>query len=591
MKLTSVIRPLAPLLLSVCASLTFAEGNGTPTMQGANPVIDEKSVANTGGEHDSPKPAASEQAQAELGDTQERLQLIQNVLTNKLAERSRLGEEIEAANEQDKIDLRRQADNVSDDIKQLRRTLESVATGGVDTSLFVQEQAPEESDWREDITLIAQPVIDSLKELTDKPRKLKALNDEVALRKQELAIAEEALRNLQPAAEFTTNGDLDNSLNSLLRTWTSRRDDAVSAIDIANFQISDLQGDKPIFETIADALLTFIKGRGLTIALAIAAALGVWFAVRFLLKGYRAALVNKSQAESRTRYRLAEYSVHALTFVLILIAIFVVFYERGDVLLLGLLILLMVGLALGIRQLLPRYVSEARLLLNIGAMRESERILYRGIPWRVESINMYTVLRNPELHGVLRIPLAEFHGVSSRPAGKDSWFPASRGDIILLNDDDLFEVIDQNPDTVELRERGGQLRTIPTVEFYNTTMVNLTRSGTFGVVSTFGIDYGHQSISTSDVPKILRDAIRDALAHSDLADFVKDIQVELKTAGSSSIDYWIFVTLDSKAAKSYLRIQRAVQSACVDVCTAQNWTIPFPHISLVQKQDAMRTAA
>ena len=389
MKPTSVIRLLAALLLTTWASLTFAQGTIAPTIQSANPVIDEQSDANAARktEADQPSPSESEQAQAqaqtkaELSDTQERLQLIQNVLTNKLAERSRLGEEIEAANEQDKIDLRVQADNVSDDIKQLRRTLESVATGGVDISLFVQEQEPEESDWREDITLIARPVIDSLKELTDKPRKLKALNDEVALRQQELAIAEEALQNLQPTAEFISDGDLDNSLDLLLRTWTSRRDDAANAIDIANFQISDLQGDKPIFETITNALLTFVKGRGLTIALAIASALGVWFAVRFLLKGYRAALVNKSQAESRTRYRLAEYSVHALTFVLILIAVFVVFYERGDVLLLGLLILLMVGLALGIRQLLPRYVSEARLLLNIGAMREAERILYRGLPW------------------------------------------------------------------------------------------------------------------------------------------------------------------------------------------------------------------
>jgi len=586
----------AVLLLSLWASNSHAQETAAPESQAANPAnvnsaTTSSDSATTGGSAAQNQAVDSSPVQAELDDQQKRLQLIQDVLTNKLSERSRLGEEIEAANEQDKTDLRRQADNLSNDIKQLRRTLESVATGGIDISLFVQEQTVEKSDWREDITLIAQPVIDSLKELTDKPRKLKALNDEIALREQELAVATDAVKNLQPAVDHSSDGNLSASLSALLRTWKSRRDDAQSAIDIANFQISDLQGDKPIIENIADAILKFIKGRGLTILLAIAAALAVWFVVRFLLRGYRAALLDKTQQESRTRYRLAAYSVHALTFILILIAVFVVFYERGDVLLLGLLILLMVGLALGIRQLLPRYVSEARLLLNIGAMREAERIHYRGLPWRVESINMYTVLRNPELHGVLRIPLADFHGVSSRPAGKDNWFPTSRGDIILMDDDDLFEVIDQNPDTVELRERGGQIRSIPTPEFYQTTMTNLTRSGSFGVVNTFGIDYGHQSISTNDVPRILREAVRDALARSDLADFVKDVQVELKAAGSSSIDYWIFVTMDSKAAKSFLRIQRAVQSACVDVCTSQNWTIPFPHISLVQKPDSLRPAA
>ena len=91
--------------------------------------------------------------------------------------------------------------------------------------------------------------------------------------------------------------------------------------------------------------------------------------------------------------------MHAGTGLLMLVAVFVVFYQRGDVLLLGLMILLFVGLALGARQVLPQYVNEAKLLLNIGPMREGERLVWHGLPWRVESINMYTVLRNPELHG------------------------------------------------------------------------------------------------------------------------------------------------------------------------------------------------
>ena len=334
-------------------------------------------------------------------------------------------------------------------------------------------------------------------------------------------------------------------------------------------------------------MVGFVQGRGLTIVLAVLAALGVWAGIRFLMKGYRAKLLDKSEPESRTRYRLAEYSVHALTFLLILVAVFVVFYERGDVLLLGLLILLIVGLALGIRNLLPRYVMEARLLLNIGPMREAERVIHRGLPWRVESINMFTVLRNPELHGVLRIPLAEFHGVSSRPAGRDHWFPTSRGDVVLFDGDNTpFEVIDQNPDTVELRERGGQIRTIPSETFYNTTMTNLTRSGTFGVSGEFRVDYRHQPAAIEEVPRVLREAVRGALAHSDIAGFVRDVLVEPKAAGDSSLDYWVFVTMDSRAAKSFMRIERMIQGACIEACTREGWTIPFPQLSLARRPDA-----
>lgn len=385
----------------------------------------------------------------------ERLEYIQEILSQKIDERSTLGTQIEAANEQDKDDLWRQADTLTVDIKELRKTLAS--------------------------------------------------------------------------------------------------------------------------------LVDFAKGRGLTLLIAIAAAVGVWFGIRLLMRGYRSALFDKSEPESRTRYRLAEYSVHLLTLLIILIAIFVVFYERGDVLLLGLLILLIVGLALGIRTLLPQHLREARLLLNIGPMREAERIVYRGLPWRVESINMYTVLRSPELHGVLRIPLAEFHGVNSRPAGKDRWFPTSRGDIVLLGDDELVEVIDQNPDTVELRHRGGQQTSVPSSGFYARQMTNLTRGGSFGVTSSFGIDYDMQSISTDEVPKVLRSCIREALGSSDLADFVKDLEVEVAEAGSSSLKYWLFATLDSRAAKSYFRIGRIMQIACIDACSENRWVIPFPHLAVVQK--------
>lgn len=527
--------------------------------------------------------STSEQNQAQI--TLDRLEYVQNVLSQKLSERSALGEQIEQANEQDKADLRRRADAITRDIQQLRKTLETIATGSADTSLFVTEQSgmDTDTDWRQDLTLIAQPVIDSLKELTEKPRRLKELNDQIDLHQQELDAAQTALNNMQSPLALKPGGELGESLGRLEQLWSGRRDDARSSIEIARFHIADLQGDKPIAQTIFNSLLDFITGRGLTLLIAAVAAGAVWFSVRFLLRGYQATISNADSHEGRTRYRLAAYSVHALTFVLSLIAVFVVFYERGDVLLLGLLILLMFGLALGIRHLLPQYLAEARLLLNIGAMREAERISYRGLPWRVEAINMNTVLRNPELHGVLRIPLAEFHNVTSRPSGSDSWFPTSRGDSVLFPDQTLMQVVEQNPDTVELRTRGGQQISVPTQEFYAKEMINLSRGDSFGVVESFGVDYQLQAISLTQVPKVLREAIRNSLEHSDLASFVKDVRVELKQAGSSSIDYWLFVTMDTRAAKSYLRIQRMVQSACVHACTTESWDIPYPHLSLVQK--------
>lgn len=521
-------------------------------------------------------------------DTVDQLAYIQNLIDQKLADRRQLGNQIANANEQDKADLRSDANALTNDIQQLRSTLESIATGGVDIGLFEDSGQKKKSDWREDVSLIAQPVLDSLKEITEKPRRIKELNELIELRTSEMQLSERAIEKLA-AIEQEHSESLKGSLQSLERKWQKRLDDAMSAINVAEIQLANLQGNQSIGKSIYDALVNFATGRGLTILIAFAAAWLVWFAVRTLLKTYRHTLLKGKTRTNQTHYRLAKYSVQAFTFILILIAVFIVFYERHDVLLLGLLILLIVGFVLNARQLLPRYFKEARLLLNLGSMREGERVILNNIPYRVESINMHTVFRNPELSGILRLPLSELTQTYSRPIGQEQWFPSSKGDIMLTADGVLLEVLHQNPDTVELKKRGGELLSMPTADYYAMNMTNLTRFGSFGVTSQFGIDYGLQSLSLTKVPSLLREGLREHFQQSNLSEAVKDIRVELSAAGNSSIDYWIFLTMSSDVARSYFRVHRMIQSACIAVCEDNQWSIPFPHLSVIKKEDSTNT--
>jgi len=468
-------------------------------------------------------------------------------------------------------------------VTQLRTTLEAIATGGVDRKLFETATKENKKDWREDVSLIAQPVLDSLKEITEKPRRVKELNELIELKNTEISTSNEALRSLATMSNSDETNPLHGSLLNLTNKWQKRLDDAQAAIALAEIQLKGLAGDQSLSESIYSALINFAKGRGLTIVMAIAAAWFVWFCVRVLLKIYQHILLDNRQKESRTRYRVAKYSVQAMTFSLILIAVFIVFYERHDVLLLGLLILLIVGFVLNAKQLLPRYTKEARLLLNLGAMREGERVIYKDLPFRVESINLYTMFKNPELAGSFRIPLAELTKIASRPVTNDSWFPTSVGDIVFLGNSQLLEVLSQNPDTVELKKRGGELLSIPTAQFYSMSMTNLSRLGTFGVTSSFGVDYNHQHISTNEIPAHLKDAVTAAINASDLAEALQEVRVELAQAANSSINYWIFVTMHSRVAFSYFRVERIIQSACIEACGRRGWTIPFPHIALVNK--------
>ena len=71
-----------------------------------------------------------------------------------------------------------------------------------------------------------------------------------------------------------------------------------------------------------------------------------------------------------------------------------------------------------------------------------------------------------------------------------------------------------------------------------------------------------------------------------LGDNVKDLLVEFKTAGASSLDYQIYAVLDGGAARAYFRAQRLVQQACVDVCNREGWIIPFTQITVHTANDA-----
>ena len=89
-------------------------------------------------------------------------------------------------------------------------------------------------------------------------------------------------------------------------------------------------------------------------------------------------------------------------------------------------------LLMALRQALPKYISEIRLLLDFGSVRIDERLIYQGLPMKVVSIKSFAILQNPELHGIVRIPLASLSSMVSRPAINEIWFPCQVDDVLLF---------------------------------------------------------------------------------------------------------------------------------------------------------------
>jgi len=274
------------------------------------------------------------------------------------------------------------------------------------------------------------------------------------------------------------------------------------------------------------------------------------------------------------------YGFRVFTVFVILLAVMSVFYVRGDLLLLALGIMGLAMLVLGLRQTLPRHIIETRLLLDLGPVRTNERVIYNGLPMQVKSINVYSVLRNPEIEGVVRLPLGTLNELVSRPCGEEPWFPTKPGEYVMLPDGRFAQVLRQTLELVQLKVLGSLVR-FPTKDFLQLDLRNLSREG-FELFITFGIDYRHQPICLEQVSPCFHQALLATFANQGFADDMENLLVEFKQAGVNSLDYLIYLTMNGRAAGSYFKLGRLVQQTCVDVCNQQGWGIPFTQLTVHQ---------
>lgn len=496
----------------------------------------------------------------------------------------------EAQTATERAELELEIKELEELIQATRNSFESIATGGLDSSMF-RDQPEQPFDWQQDLFQIISPFLDELKRMTETPRLIERLNSEIAVQEGRLALIKRALAYMAEVKAGVEDEALLQRLLALERTWQQRSSDVQLELQLLRNRLADLREDQDNFwSMLHQGLLHFITGRGVVLVLAFFAAGAVWFLMQALPKVIIRREKDKAPEARKRHSRLMSYGYQALCGLLSLVALLLVLYVSGDWLLLGLALIILLFAAIGFKNYLPQFMTEARLLLDMGPVREGERITYNGIPWQVKSLNMYSTLWNPELlGGELRIPLTGLAGLISRPVEpNEPWFPTRAGDFALLSDGTYGQVLLQTPEIVEMKVTGST-RTFSTSSFLGTSPRNLSRNG-FAFAVTFGIDYQHQGICLEEVPQVFHAAVTDALKASSVGDSLEAVLVDFKEAGPSSLDYLIFVNMNGKAAGSYWAVGRIIQQACVRTCNERGWIIPFNQLTVHQGDgfDALR---
>ena len=488
---------------------------------------------------------------------------------------------IKTTDELDTKSLTKQRDQMSNRLQGLEKNFESIATGGIDLDSFEKDKEPKKFDWQEETKEIFRPMLDELKRLTERPRTIERLRTEKTFLESRLPVANNGLETIRHFKANTNNQSLINYLSSYEEKWLKRHNDISSQLNLVNFQLEELLNPSDKEKTsVTEQIKSFFSGRGLNIIYGIMAFFLVYSFFKLISRLLIRSIDKKQSTSTRYLGKTLHIAVRLLSIVLSVLAVVIVFYVQGDWILLGISLLFILGFAWTLRQSLPGYVTEAKLLLNLGPVRENERVLYNGIPWQVMSLNFYSTLNNPALSGgTIKLPTHIILELNSRPVIKDEpWFPCDAGEHVALDDDHIGPVLMQTPDVVTVRVKGGSTKTYTTCDFLALNPVNLSHG--FGIFVTFGLDYQDQANITSAIPDQLKSFLQNAIEYKPYGPFVRHLNVEFKQASASSLDLMIISTYDGEAAEYYFNIRRFLQSACVDACNHYGWNIPFDQLTI-----------
>lgn len=529
------------------------------------------------------KPAATASAQTESPTREELLQEMLAAIKEIEQERAALNQQLKQTPDPAAAEpIQQQLVAHNQRLQDLKNSFEEMVAGGHTIAALTQKPEDVPFNWQQELQEIVRPLLDEMKQFTERPRLMEQLKSERVAQEDRLQMATTAIAELEKTLEQTETSSLKQAIKKLIDKWEDHRENAAGRLQRINTQLDRLDtSGQELGEELAVKLRTFASGRGLSLVLAVGGFILTYLVLTGLGRLISQLLNRGRKPGTRRMARVVTLLIQMLTVVLALLTAMLALYVRGDWLLLGLLILITIGLAWGLQKSLPRYIREIRILLNMGGIREGERILYNGIPWKIASLNIFSTLYNPLLHGggILRLPIDQLAGLESRPYSQDEpWFPSKEGDIVILDGDIYGKVLLQTPEVVQVQIVGATT-TFSVADYLGKNPRNLSRDG-FAVPIVFGLDYQHQDVILTDIVPTLRTYLEEQIAKQPFYPHLNALLVEFNEAASSSLNVLIVAVFTGAGAEDYWSIRRFLQRATVSACNHYGWVIPFDQLTV-----------
>ena len=484
-------------------------------------------------------------------------------------------------------ELQSQLKQLEEELLLAQKNFKAISTG---VEADDSSQKTQAFDIQDEALSLLEPIVKEMKNMTSDVRKKAALRESVSIYKERLPAIRAAIKSVNDLLENSTDKQLKEQLKKILEERERQLTSIQSKLQTAEFQLDKIVSAETSFtESSQGYLKKFFQRRGLYLAIAVLVVGMVLLISRLTRKVIVKYLPGYQRKRRSFQIRMLDLAHQAITAILCIAGPMAVFYIAEDWVLFSLGVLLLLAIGWTLRTAVPRYWNQIKLFLNIGSVREGERIYYGGLPWEVKQINVFTVLENPVAGISQRVAIEELVDMNSRPVKQDEpWFPCKKDDWVILNDGIRGKVTGISHEFVELVERGGSHKTYMMQEFLRSSPRNLSLN--FRIKETVTIDYRHQAESTASIPVTLESYLRKRIEEEGYAQDLLSLRVEFQEANSSSLDIVVIADFNGEMGSLYNRLRRAIQRWAVDACTENEWGIPFPQLSVSMSSDIQSSA-
>ena len=477
------------------------------------------------------------------------------------------------------IDLQTQIDR-------LNLNFDSMATNLSleDSSLKKKEKSP----WTKQLEEITLPLLQAIRDLTEKPRKVDSLKKRITSLENILTIHKESTLNLKKLgaaqSEIKTPSEPEEKLyTSRVALLQNKYDPELTELNLQEARKNleqILSSDESLLESAKSQVKDFFKNRGKNLLVTLAAFCGLWWLLNRFRKWILRFNLFSQLSPSFGKLFSAAYNIFIL--IICLLVGMACLYFFNDWLLISLIVMVLILVAWTSRQYIPTFLQEIKLIVNLGTVREGERMVWNGVPWLIKDIGLNATLSNENLEGgEIRLPVKDLIGKHSRPVVEgESWFPTKTKDWVILSDGSYGWIKHQTLEQVILSLKGDSLKFYSTEDFLSQSPLNISTG--FRYCIEFGLDYEVQNRICDEIPRLFENRLKNILSNffdGPSPDF-SFLEVRFDNPGPSALNLMIVIHADGKCADRHEENRREIQTALVQISNENNLKIPFSQLTI-----------